>query len=94
MWKTFGLQHVKCVGWSTPVVGPNGEQRHDDNSTSNSIHSCARDGGGGEPAANLGELCRGISEQVQIFGDGRRVRRLPEEIDNVTRIGNGREKAF
>lgn len=75
LWKTFGLQHVKCVGWSAPVVASNGEE-HDDDSSSSSMNRCARDGGGGETAANLGELCRGISEQVQIFGDGRRVRRL------------------
>lgn len=60
MWKTLGLHHVKMVSWS----GTGSRSAEEDGS---SIHSGRR-----ETDGNLGDLCRGISEQVQIFGDKQR----------------------
>lgn len=79
LWKTFGLQHVKCVGWSaSSVAAPIGEEQHNESTNSIDISTpgARDDGGGSTGGANLGGLCRGISEQVQIFGDRRRDRRL------------------
>eukprot|EP00904_Undaria_pinnatifida_P010842 jgi/Undpi1/6889/HiC_scaffold_21.g09365.m1 len=79
LWKTFGLQHVKCVGWSaSSVAAPIGEEQHNESTNSIDISrpGARDDGGGSTGGANLGGLCRGISEQVQIFGDRRRDRRL------------------
>lgn len=60
MWKTLGLHHVKMVSWSTS------------GSRSAEKDSSSAQSGRREMDGNLGELCRGISEQVQVFGDKQR----------------------
>lgn len=57
MWKTLGLHHVKMLSWSRAGAGEDGSL----------AHSSPR-----ETDGSLGDLCRGISEQVQIFGDKQR----------------------
>ncbi|CAN0069546.1 unnamed protein product [Ascophyllum nodosum] len=59
MWKTFALQHVKCIRWS----------RLDSRAPEEELRSPV--GREIAPEADLADLCRGISEQVQIFGGTR-----------------------
>lgn len=66
MWKTIGLHHVKVTSWSSSG-GSNGAE--EDAST-------VRDSGRRETDGHLGDLCKGISEQVEIFGDKRRLRQM------------------
>lgn len=63
MWKAIELHHVKVISWSS--AGSNGA-KEDDNSL--------RSSGQRETDGHLEDLCRGISEQVEIFGDKRRLR--------------------
>lgn len=63
MWNTIGLHHVKVISWSS--TGSNGTEEDG---------SLVRSSGRRETDGHLGDLCRGISEQVEIFGDKRRLR--------------------
>lgn len=63
MWKTIGLHHMKIVSWSK--AGSSGAE--EDGSLVDSSGRRETDG-------NLGDLCRGITEQVEIFGDSRGLR--------------------
>jgi len=63
MWKTIGLHHVKVVSWAR--AGSSGAEE-DSRLVENS--------GRREADGNLEDLCRGISEQVHIFGDKRELR--------------------
>lgn len=63
MWKTIGLHHVKVISWSS--AGSDGAEED---------ASLVRSSGRRETDGHLGDLCRGISEQVEIFGDKRRLR--------------------
>lgn len=67
MWETIGLHHVKVVNWSS---------RASSNGTGEDA-SIVRSSGRKETDGHLGDLCRGISEQVEIFGDKRRLRQTP-----------------
>ncbi len=63
MWKNTGLQHVKAISWSR--AGSSGAEQ-DGSLVDNSGQRMAE--------GNLGDLCRGITEQVEIFGDKRGLR--------------------
>ena len=63
MWKTIGLHHVKVVSWSRS--GSSGAEED-----GRLVDSRGRR----ETDDNLGDLCRGISEQVEIFGDKKGIR--------------------
>lgn len=78
MWKTIALQHVKCVGWSGFADEP--RTTENDNGEFGRVigegapESLSMDGSGVpvnapyHPESHLEELCRGIGEQVRIFG--------------------------
>lgn len=71
MWKVIALQHVKCVSWPGGAVSGVGRGGFAHGGTEDSGRLGNRDGGAPflHSPGELGELCRGISEQVQIFGD-------------------------
>lgn len=79
MWKVIALQHVKCVSWPGGVVsGVEGGGVAHGGRDEDSGRGRAGGGGGGflHSMGDLGDLCRGISDQVQIFGDKQRGKRM------------------
>lgn len=86
MWKTIALQHVKCVSWSELVDGrgnvrDSGEfGRGIGEGASELLPMCVDSSripviAPHHRESHLDELCRGIGEQVNIFGGNSRTGR-------------------